>query len=249
MKTISNLLAVDIEINRGCNRSCSYCPNSLYGPRENEIMQETLYREILVQLKSVNFKGRLAFHFYNEPLLCPNLEEFIILTKIILPECRVTICTNGTLLTKDKILKLLELGINGFFITKHENSKELPFEKNLSELNEGERSRLKFNSYENLILTNRGGVMNSIFEETNLLPLDKPCYIPTSNLQFTVNGNVLPCFEDYEEKNIMGNVKDNHIIDIWNKQKFVDFREQLKKGNRACNDVCSKCNSLLVLPT
>jgi len=63
----------------------------------------------------------------------------------------------------------------------------------------------------------------------------------------TVKGNVLTCYEDYNQKNIMGNINDEHIKEIWLKEDYVKFRNDLKKGFRSKYEVCKTCNNMQVI--
>ena len=55
------------------------------------------------------------------------------------------------------------------------------------------------------------------------------------------NGDVLLCSHDWEKKQIMGNVMNDTVQDIWLKsQRLWSFRKVLEK-NRDCYP-CNKCN-------
>jgi 2-deoxy-scyllo-inosamine dehydrogenase (SAM-dependent)/8-amino-3,8-dideoxy-alpha-D-manno-octulosonate transaminase len=66
--------------------------------------------------------------------------------------------------------------------------------------------------------------------------------IPSHIISVSVKGNIIPCFEDYFQKNQMGNINQEHIRDIWNKNEYVQFRESLQKGLRHKYSVCRDCN-------
>jgi MoaA/NifB/PqqE/SkfB family radical SAM enzyme len=67
------------------------------------------------------------------------------------------------------------------------------------------------------------------------------CQIPWFNAQILANGDVLPssrCFHI-----IMGNVKENSFMEVWNGKKFKDFRKFLIKHN--VTPACSRCCGIL----
>jgi radical SAM protein with 4Fe4S-binding SPASM domain len=64
-----------------------------------------------------------------------------------------------------------------------------------------------------------------------------------SNIIIDIDGNIIPCFEDYKKIHIMGNINNESLIDIWNKDKYKKFRKELRDGNRLKYDVCDKCIS------
>ena len=104
-------LAVEIEINSDCNMACPYCPNSKAERVEKGRMEKSLFIEILNQLKSIEYNGRISYHFYNEPTLSPDLEEFVSLTKEYLPNARIDLFSNATLLDKNKIATKIKIFI------------------------------------------------------------------------------------------------------------------------------------------
>lgn len=239
-------LAVEIEINSHCNLACPYCPNSKFERIEKGHMDESLYLEILAQLKSFHFKGRISYHFYNEPTLSPNLERYLRLAKEHLPECRTELFTNATLLDKNKFEELSNSGMDKFTVTKHVQADSLEIDATVESLREDVREKIKMGSYKQLVLSNRGGSVNVNYK-VRVPPLKIPCFIPKCVLIVTVKGNVVPCFEDFFQKNVMGNVRENHILEIWNSEKYVNFRERLKKGARSEIDVCKSCNNALMV--
>ena len=79
-------------------------------------------------------------------------------------------------------------------------------------------------------------------------PIPLPCLIPSSLVVITSSGNVLPCFEDYLEKNVMGNILDSTLAEIWNLPNYVAFRQGLKAKQRGAFPVCKDCNNILISP-
>ena len=65
-------MGIEIEINHDCNRACAYCPNSSLKRKNQGQMSERLFLRLLGQLKEIGYRGRISYHFYNEPLLSPN---------------------------------------------------------------------------------------------------------------------------------------------------------------------------------
>jgi radical SAM protein with 4Fe4S-binding SPASM domain len=233
------LKMVEIEINHHCNRACSYCPNSVAERIEQGEMDPALFERLMQQLVDIGYKGSISYMFYNEPLLSKNLNHFVQTTRRYLPTNEIHLYTNGTLLTLEKFRALHRDGVGYFFVTKHEGVKNYIFDKVYEELNEDEKFIVFFKSYKDLVLTNRGGAVKAGPPEPIQLTA---CSIPQYLVVITVKGNVLPCFEDFYEKNIMGNVGETHLRDIWMNQKFESFRHSLKLGLRHSQDPCNKCN-------
>src|SRR5689334_19415572 len=105
-------LSVEIEINHDCNRACAYCPNSKHERAEKGRMDRELFLRLMEQLRKIDYRGRISYHFYNEPLLSPDLEKFVACTKEHLPQAWIEIYTNGTLLNETRLSGLFKSGVD-----------------------------------------------------------------------------------------------------------------------------------------
>jgi radical SAM protein with 4Fe4S-binding SPASM domain len=239
-------LAVEIEINSHCNMSCSYCPNSVTERKEQGHMDIALFDEILAQLRSFDYRGRISYHFYNEPTLSPHLDDFVARTKEALPKARIDLFSNGTLLSSEKIDNLIRCGVDKFSITEHFKG-NVTLMKSAQEKNpEQFEKHFNIKTYRNIELTNRGGNVN-IKKPGQSLPLKLPCFIPHSVLVITLLGHVVPCYEDYHQRHVMGHIQKDHLLTIWNSENYQNFRDTLKNGHRDQLDVCKVCNNSWVI--
>lgn len=211
-------------------------------------MTATAYQIILDNLTEINFTGRISFDFYNEPLLNPELPEFVKMTKRHLPKTQIHLYSNGTLLTEAKTLALLTDGVDRLVITKHEQdefSENFVFDAVYNSLNETLKNKVIFKSYKDLHLVNRGGLLKHI----SPIGLDlHPCFIPSHMLTVTVDLRVLSCFEDYNENLIFGDLKQEKLVDIWDKDSYKLFRGNLQKGLRHLHTPCRSCSRKEALP-
>ena len=238
--------AIEIEINHGCNKTCSYCPVSTLERIEKGHMSLEIYEEIISQLKDLNYEGRISYDFYNEPMLSPNLEKYVKMAKTALPKTNIELYSNGTLLSLERFQRLDTAGVDKFIITKHEGAGAFIFEETMTKLSPQEMSKLQYRSFAELRLTNRGGVLPHVPHEREAVSL--PCMIPSMMLTITVNGNVVPCFEDFYQKNQMGNIMEKKLKDIWLSENYISFRKKLFFGKRAEFEACKSCSRLEVLP-
>ena len=241
--------AVEIEINSACNMACSYCPNSVALRKEKGFMELDLYEKIMLQLQDIAFSGRISYEFYNEPLLHPKFDEIVKMTKTYLPDCSIHLYSNGTKIDYSRFQNLLKLGVDLFKITKHEDydldRKVLAFEEVLEKATSKEKESIDFKHWSEITLTNRAGTLPHIEGgPQNLLP----CFIPTYICTITVEGNVLPCFEDFHQFHEMGNIKERNLLEIWKSKAYHDFRQSLAKGLRHQFKACQNCNRTEVLP-
>ncbi len=108
---------IEIEISSKCNRSCSYCPQSIID-RERELFPLEELKKILIDLQCVDYSGAIAFHQYNEPLLeYEHLCKCIDMVKRYLPNTKLELFTNGDLLTRRKFKCLKKIGVDEFQIS------------------------------------------------------------------------------------------------------------------------------------
>lgn len=94
-------------ITSGCNYRCKHCGNNSVVPKETDLSQEEIYKLLdeMIELKllKINFTG-------GEPTTNPHLLEYIRYVKGKIP--RITITTNGSLITDEMAKKLKEAGLN-----------------------------------------------------------------------------------------------------------------------------------------
>lgn len=57
------------------------------------------------------------------------------------------------------------------------------------------------------------------------------------------NGDVVACCRDYNTVNLMGNVKNESLTDIWNGKAYTEFRKNMISGDYK-NPICGPCMDL-----
>lgn len=230
---------VEVEINHACNRRCSYCPVSVAKRKTTGEIDPKIYKKLLAELRDLDFRGRLSFHFYNEPLLHSDLEGVVAKARSFLPQARLELYTNGTLLGREKLFRLRDAGIDLFIVTRHEGEDPHPFTSVWDALDAAARRFVKFQAISEVRLTNRGGLLPHLGSEGLRF---SPCFIPSMCVTVTVSGRVLACFEDFNEQLDMGDLRTKSLMEIWNSATYSNFRESLRKGLRHLHDPCKTCN-------
>ncbi len=236
---------VEIEINHDCNRKCWYCPNAVAERKESGEMSEETFLRLMDQLNGLNYKGDISFHFYNEPMMAKKFFWFVKTARKRLPDSKLELYTNGTLLTHEKFIQLYDIGMDRFIVTKHFGEKNFVFDETFSLLSEEQKSKVLYQGHSDIHMTNRGGTVEA---GPGTVPALSPCYIPSFLLVITHSGNVLPCFEDFHEQLGMGNIIRDDLLTIWNSEKYHSFRKALRTGKRHMFGPCKSCNRLEVLP-
>lgn len=101
---------IEVETINRCNGSCSFCPvNRNADPREKKVMSRELFERIVSQLEEINYSGRFTTYSNNEPLLDERIVAFNQFARKHLPNARMHMFTNGTLLTLDKFIALTDV--------------------------------------------------------------------------------------------------------------------------------------------
>jgi len=116
---------IDLETSSQCNRRCEYCANATYDETrdrfsKNIFMRDEIFTATIDQLAEIDFIGRIAFHYLNEPLMfVDSLVERIAFARQKLPNARLTVYTNGDFLTKPVLDRLAAAGVDAVEITAH----------------------------------------------------------------------------------------------------------------------------------
>jgi|TARA_Y100000310_G_scaffold76658_1_gene73154 radical SAM protein with 4Fe4S-binding SPASM domain len=77
---------------------------------------------------------------------------------------------------------------------------------------------------------------------------DLSCLHPWSFANILYDGSVVPCCRDSHAKHVLGDVNEDKLMDIWNKNyKMLKFRETLAEENGHKKiDICSNCTEVFV---
>ncbi len=226
--TVPAPTVVEVEVNSRCNRRCGYCPVSVLPiPKVPRLMDDAVFTELLRQLSDLSFDGRLSYHFYNEPLIRKDLERLVARAAAALPAAEQVLFTNGDLLTDARYASLVEAGVDHFVVTRHA----------MTPIAERDRQTVLFPV--DLRITNRGGLMFDIDG-----PVDAPCFAPSEMLIVTVTGDVVLCYEDAERRNVMGNIMESTVAEIWCSERFCRIRDALAAGDRGAGaPICTTCSN------
>jgi len=241
-RTLDFFKVVELETTTACNRTCSYCPNSVFdrGSIHNEkLMEESTFRTIVDQLANLGFWGRLSPHFYGEPLLDKRLPQLMAYARQRLPYTKLVIFTNGDLLAPSVYDTLLEAGVDGFLVTQH-GPKPPP---NIVRLRrhrdeQGARAPLDYRVFTSETeLSNRAGLVDHAALETKT-----DCSLPSENVTIDYQGNVVLCCNDYHSTVRFGNVLEQDLAEIWRSEKYKTLRRNLRRGEFEL-EICKKCAS------
>ncbi len=189
-------------------------------------MEPDLFRKVIDELSGLKWVGQIHPDFYNEPLLDQRLEGFIEYARAKLPGCVISIATNGDFLTIERYDKLVRAGVRSFAVSLHQKE-ELATIAELKKYRQehgNEGVQLIYNSLE--YIGSRGGLIKLDGEAGR----PKNCMFPLSLIYINCNGDVIFCCEDYLNTVKLGNIKNERLLDIWNKPYYRKLRNDLRKG-------------------
>lgn len=261
---------INIETFSKCNRQCWFCTNSIIDRHSfNHRMDENLYKKIIDDLASVNYKGAITYSYYNEPLLDEIIVERIKYARKMLPEAFLFTHTNGDYLTEEYLDKLADAGLNKLKIQCYLNKNE-EFNSNYILENKINNMAKRINktfdviqadenfvevvyNYDKMAVqqnafnfekvgTNRGSSIEGIEYQERL----EPCFSPFYRMYVTYEGIVLPCCNVRQELNpsfVMGDLTKNSIFEVFSNENFVKLRKLLEKTGEKIKP-CNKCTGV-----
>tara|TARA_B100001063_G_C16704510_1_gene524436 strand:- start:310 stop:1230 length:921 start_codon:yes stop_codon:yes gene_type:complete len=249
---------IEFSINGTCNRRCFFCPRvdpEKY-PNIATSLDIKVFEKMVLELKKVNFNGRISFSGFGEPLLTKNLYQYVEIVKKNLNDVYIEVTTNGdVLLSKngpDRLKKLFSSGLTNIKVSLYDGPEQIePTENVKKKLNLSDEQFIIRKRYlgpeesYGLTISNRAGsveLKNEAFEIKALSePLKQPCYFPFYKMMIDYNGDVLICSNDWKKEAPVGNIKTESILDIWVSEKFVNIRKKLSQANRNYKP-CKTCD-------
>jgi len=115
-----------VEITRGCNLRCDFCPTRLFPVGEIQFMQKDVWTALLKTIQEVTPYCRLEFGNGGEPSLHPQLLEYLQLARATCPNIQMLMYTNGTQITNRRLTykQLFDSGLNMIFLDMYASQEE-----------------------------------------------------------------------------------------------------------------------------
>lgn len=238
---------IEIETINRCNGNCSFCPVSRKkDPREKAVMTTELFQKIVAQLAKINYSGRFTTFSNNEPLLDDRLIEFNRYAREKLPNARMHLFTNGTLLTIDKFIALINI-LDELIIDNYQQELKLikPCQEIEAYCKEHPELCKKVTIVlrkPNEILTSRGG---NAPNRKQIPDYSKDrCILPFRQMIVRPDGKVSLCCNDAIGKYTLGDLNQESLLDVWYGPKFQMVRKCLYEGRENWGD-CRHCDTFL----
>jgi MoaA/NifB/PqqE/SkfB family radical SAM enzyme len=238
---------VEIETINRCNGGCGFCPvNRERDPRPLKKMSEELFRKIVDELAALHFTQPVSLYSNNEPFLDARIFDFAEYAKSKLPDARIVIFTNGTLLNVEKyerIMRHIDLLVIDNYCTDYK------LRPNVEEIaryiedkpNLAHRTEIKIR-YENEILTTRGGqAPNANAKPKSPIPVG--CLLPTRQMIIRPDGALSLCCNDALGTVTVGNVETDGLAGAWNSETARKIRREVL-NSRTGFPICQACDTM-----
>jgi len=114
LETNDHPAQLDVELNSNCNLQCKFCIHSVRRIKK-QVLGFNLFEDIISQAVEFGIRS-LKLNFMNEPLLLPELENYISYAR----RCgmiNVFLSTNGILLTDQRARSLIDAGLTKLFVS------------------------------------------------------------------------------------------------------------------------------------
>jgi len=210
------------------------------------VMSEELFKSIIDALAEMQFAGRICPLINNEPLLDDRIVSFIAYARQRCPLSFLELITNGRLLSEELLLELFAAGLDSLLINDYRNDRrEHPFRLSaklprIAELS-GRMFRRKIDialrSTSEVLSTRAGNIQGSGIA----VPLNQFCALPFTGVWVQPEGKAILCCQDYNYDEIMGDVRESSLSEIWFSDKYSRIRTELYEGDRS-GKICEKCD-------
>ncbi len=239
---------VEIETINRCNGYCEFCPVSKNkDPREFCEMSQELFEKIINELTELNFSGRISLYSNNEPFLDKQIIERSVYVRNKLPYARIHMFTNGTLLTLEKFVQIVEV-LDELIIDNYQQELKLikpcqEIEKYCEVHPELKKKVTIVLRKPHEILTSRGGDAPN---RKNVVSFPKDrCVLPFKQLIIRPDGKVSLCCNDPLGKNTLGDVSKDTLANVWNNDRFKMVRKCLYEGRENWKH-CKNCDTFMI---
>ena len=225
---------IEINVTDICNRKCVFCPQSHEFVANNKFIEVDLVSKLSSDLSDIKFNGLINICGYGEPLLHKKIVDVV---KNLQPH-NVEIITNADYLNSEIAEQLANVGCNKIIASLYDGPEQIERIENIGN-NIITYRRRWFSEEEEygLILTNRAGYLPT----KKKIDIDSPCNYLMYNMFIDWNGDVLLCCKDWSRKYKFFNIKETHILDIWNSKEMNNFRKVLLHGRNI--NPCSGCDA------
>ncbi|MEI6092574.1 MAG: radical SAM protein [bacterium] len=260
---------VQIETNILCNAKCDFCTQRQV-TRRPFIMEDSVWKKIIDDTRGLGITYRPFL--LNEPFTDKRMVEICKYIKQD-KTAKIEFNTNAELLTPQITDLLLEIGIETmrfsidafyedkyqerrkglnfktvvnnieYFCIKAKNNKTHTEARMIAFPGTEEEQKLFIKKWEPIA---DKATITSLYRypwEGQEEVVYKPCLKTRDEMFFYVDGRATLCCWDTSERAIIGDIKEQKALDIWNGEVLQKYRELLDQGQRDKITLCSRCDA------
>lgn len=260
-----------IETSSMCQGNCKFCPYTKLRRKKDKVeLSNQKFAQIIEELTHYEIE-RVSLFNNNEPLLDDRIYDFISLTHKLLSKVEITLSTNGVLLSEAVLKKLSKSGLTTLYVSvpcvDRDNYKKimgiypdkifnlLDSLKNPKIINMIKVAvpRTKYKDLKQrfkvfpiceweLEYKKDWNIDKSFFSVAEDVIYTGPCDRPMDQMVISANGKVLICCRDWNEDDVVGNVYDDSLYNIWHNKKMKEIQEKI--SNQEYNEIkcCRFCS-------
>ena len=240
---------VEIETINRCNGHCDFCPvNARDEKRPLKRMSDELFVSIVMQLEEIGYDGKLSLFSNNEPLLDKGIVWKYKYAKEHVPDAKLQLFTNGTLMTLDLFKELAKYADEIVIDNYMEDLSLLDPVRKVSEYCECHpelKNKVTIalrNPHE--ILSSRGGDAPN---RENVISFENDrCNLPFEEMIIRPDGKLSLCCCDPYGRTTLGDLTKQTLLEAWFGEKYRKVREALFKG-RSNYEHCKNCDHFGIL--
>ena len=248
------MYSLNIGLTNRCNARCSFCPVV-----RTEIQREDMPFDLVKKIiREVDVEHHISLALFGESTLYPYLREVVSLVRE--KGVMSILYTNGIQEIKgqpDKVVFSLDAftredykktkGVDRFEtvlenIEKYKGYKvaqfaDLRYSKRVQKFIEKlPVDKVKFGRF-----ISWGGEVEWDTPRERKIREPLPCGHLWKFMNIASNGDVVICCLDYNHHHVMGNVKQAHVMDVWDSEKFNEMRNKHLKGDLP--EMCLNCEN------
>lgn len=222
----SHTKRISLELSNSCPYAGIHkkCPLSLVD--EPVILPAEIVYDVLVTLGRHSFRGIIAFHTYNEPLVDPRLFQFIEFARKICPHSDLFIFTNGCYLNQTLADELVSSGVSRIRVSAYSRS-EL---KRLSKIKLDITFSIKLEKLDDRL---------HLYEAEERLS-SKPCFAPLNEIIIAREGCITLCCLDWKRLYTFGDLRKQTFEEVVQSGELQAVYAKLSKGDRFL-PLCKRC--------
>jgi len=199
-------------------------------------MPDEIYTKILNDLKDVNYMGSIHPYLNAEPLKDPDIVRKVREARKMFPGNVIFLSTNGDYLTKGMADDLIGAGLTWMGVSVYDST------------NADELAQID-GQYKEIVFTSLGDLRMTFFNFAGHSSV--PCISPMKSCDWVeqkayinYKGDVVLCCADFDYDIVFGNVMNDSFDNIYNSDRYNEYREAHKGVRGKEMPLCESCNRI-----